>query len=186
MPHSAKSLRHLVRGFTLVELLIVIALVAALSVLSIQGFTKYRAYAQNSNCISRIKNLGAALGAYLTAKETWPQMPEQNEGMEEEKYFEWWIKELEPWGPAPSDWVCPTELSVWKQDEAKGGEKIPEYWGSYYPTEFEAGPNIPYKWKQPWLIERTDYHGMGQNVLMPDFSVQRFKNPTMPAAAKKK
>lgn len=177
--------RRDLRGVTLVELLIVVALVASLIVLCIQGYKSYRSYVQNKVCVERIKNLGAAFGSCLIAKETWPQMPQDIEQADEEEYFKWWIKEMEPFGPAAEDWWCATDLSLWKQDLAKGGPKVPDYWGSYYPTPFASGPTIPFLWKQPWLIERTDYHGMGQNLLMPDGSVQRFKSPMSKPIRKK-
>ena len=66
--------------------------------------------------------------------------------------------------------MCPTDLR-----ERNVGEKQSErdkFEGSYIPTHFESGTDAPYRWRQPWLLERGDFHGEGALMIMPDGSIE--------------
>ena len=54
------------RGFTLVELLVVVTIVAALVALATVGMAKYRERAQVANAVSSLRQVGAAHVAYAT------------------------------------------------------------------------------------------------------------------------
>jgi prepilin-type N-terminal cleavage/methylation domain-containing protein len=165
------------RGVTLVEVAITVAIIAVLALLVLGGYSKYRSYAENVKCLAQMKDIGVALGNYTVTKQTWPQQPVSLENAEEEQVAEWWIKTMEEWGIAQKTWLCPTDGRYRKDDAARAGVKRADYELSYWPTDFDEGRDTPYRWKQPWLIERGDFHGSGQNFLMPDGSLVPFKNP---------
>lgn len=52
------------KGFTLVELMIVVIIIAVLAVLSMFGFSKLRSSARGATCASNLRQIGAAMLAY--------------------------------------------------------------------------------------------------------------------------
>jgi prepilin-type N-terminal cleavage/methylation domain-containing protein/prepilin-type processing-associated H-X9-DG protein len=163
------------RAFTLLELMVVVAIVAVLCLLSASLYPKIVNRAENAKCVDRMKNLHVALANFVGTRQTWPQMPESMDGADEEQYWEWWAKTLKPYGAPEREWLCPTDDRLRKADFAKEGRKRDLYEGTYAPTNFEEGADIPYKWQQPWLIEHTDFHANGRNVIFPDGSVRSWK-----------
>jgi len=53
------------RGFTLIELLVVIAVIAILAGILFPVFTRARQFAENSRCLSNLKQLGVAAAMYV-------------------------------------------------------------------------------------------------------------------------
>lgn len=93
----------------------------------------------------------------------------------EDGYFRFWVTALEPYGASRDTWLCPSDKLILQMSPAE--LKRGEFFGSYVPTPFESGPGTPFRWNQPWLIERGDYHGKGAHILMPDGSVTDSQNP---------
>src|SRR5689334_13357096 len=58
-------------GFTLVELLVVISIVALLVGLLLAGLTKARQVAQSASCLSQLRQIGVALANYASASNDW-------------------------------------------------------------------------------------------------------------------
>lgn len=165
------------RAFTLVEIMVTLAIVAVLAGVAMAGYSKWIRHAENAKCLTHMKGIGAALGTYTVDHEGWPQMPEDLGDKEEEEEWKWWIKTMEPYGITQATWLCPTEDKERRRYARKSGEKRDDYEGTYIPTDFDDGRDTPYKWNQPWLIERGNWHGKGQNVLLPDGSIRPFLNP---------
>lgn len=166
------------RGFTLLELMLVIALVAVLSLLSWKGYGIYVKKAESAACVTKMKNFGTALGTYVSDKGTWPQEDVLNgpngKPPDEEVLWDWWYEEMLAYGVDHDSWFCPTELRMRerekKVDAAEGkndsGRKLEN--PSYQPAKFGFGLYAPFEHSnQPWLIEFIG-HVDGMNKLMPD------------------
>ena len=61
------------KGFTLIELMIVIAIIGILAAIAIPQFSKYRAKSYNTASLSDIKNVKTDLEAYYAEWDTYPQ-----------------------------------------------------------------------------------------------------------------
>lgn len=60
------------RGFTLVELMIVVAIIGILAAIAIPQFAKYRARAYNSASLSDMRNLKTDLEGYYAQWQEYP------------------------------------------------------------------------------------------------------------------
>lgn len=60
------------RGFTLLEMMVVVAIIAILAAILIPNFTRARAQAQTAACLGNMKMLATALELYYTDKQTYP------------------------------------------------------------------------------------------------------------------
>jgi prepilin-type N-terminal cleavage/methylation domain-containing protein len=173
------------RAFTLIEIMLVMALVSALSLLTWKAYGRYVAKAESVACTKKMVNFGAALTNYVTEKQTWPQEDvlngPNNEPPDADVLWDWWYKQMKEYGIGHDDWFCPTDLKLRerekKADEAEGADgdafkgelKDP----SYIPAKFDHGFYKPFESpSQPWLVERVG-HPDGMNKLLPDGRVQK-------------
>jgi len=155
-------------GFTLLEIMmaIVILLILGATAVPIMGGLKERA--ARSTCISRMKRIYFALDSYVKEVGHFPQQPaDLITGSDEQGLWRWWQGQLQDYGITPQDWLCPVEEAA----ILKSGEKL-ESASSFIPTNFDDGRITPYRWNQPWLMERADFHGKGNHMVMPDGSLQ--------------
>lgn len=60
------------RGFTLLEMMVVVAIIAILAGILIPNFTRARAQAQTAACIGNMRTIATALELYYTDKESYP------------------------------------------------------------------------------------------------------------------
>lgn len=155
-------------GFTLLELLTVVFIIAILMTIFFSLYGVIRDKAEDSTCTANLRTLRVSFEAYLQDNHRWPQPP--GEGWEDEdKMWEFWVTELEPYDGRQKYWVCPTDRRYFLQSRSL--EDLPDYYGSYIPTPFDAAEATPYRWRQPWLLERGDFHGKGPKAMMPDGSI---------------
>ena len=173
-PTSSIPRRRSPVGWTLIELLIVITLVAALATLSFPMFGYLKAKAQFAACVSHLRSMHAGFSSYLLDNDLiWPQMPPGLQGSEgEEREWEWWFNTLKPYGVHKSLWLCPADTSSKEQTFREDQDHA----SSYIPTRFDDLPNTAYRWSnQPWLLERGTFHGKnkGPNMLMPDGTIRQ-------------
>ena len=60
------------QGFTLLEMMVVVAIIAILAAILIPNFTRARAQAQTAACLGNMKMIATALELYYTDKQTYP------------------------------------------------------------------------------------------------------------------
>lgn len=149
-----------------------LTILAILMAIGTSTFSAFRARAADGACTANMRSLRVSLEAYIQDNNGWPQMPDAlMEKENEEPMWEWWVEELEPYGGNQKYWICPTHIELFTR--GRKPEEIPDHWGSFVPTHFDDHPVTPYRWNQPWLMERGDFHGSGAKVLMPDGSIDR-------------
>lgn len=66
------------RGFTLLEMMVVVAIIAILAAILIPNFTRARAQAQTAACIGNMKTIATALELYYTDKQYYPTASQQS------------------------------------------------------------------------------------------------------------
>ena len=172
------------RGYTLIELMLVLALVAALAMMAWLGYLKYMHKGESVACTKKMVNMGVALAHYVSDKQEWPQEDVLNDAdgkpPGEDKLWNWWFEQMGPYGMTREDWFCPSDLRMKEKekevDEAAGKDepgtgalKDP----TYIPGKFGPGFYAPYDTpNQPWAIERFS-HDDGMNKLMPNGTIQK-------------
>lgn len=174
------------RGFTLLELSIVVTIVVLLCLMAFRAYSIYVKKGESGACVQKIANFGKALQGYVTDNNQWPQedvLVGPNGGTpDEDELWDWWFKQLKPHGLSEDDWYCPADLAMRKKErevdekEGKSDSKHAIKNPSYIPAKFGPGPYAPYEVpNHPWAIEaRGHYDGM--NKVMPNGTVQKELN----------
>ena len=155
------------QAVTLLELLVSVALIILVATLAVPISDSFRRAAKKAKCLSHMRTVHAGFAAHIEDKGRWPQMEENEFDLTDDKFFGCWIRSLEPYGVAPEAWICPSDRNVALLDD----ETAREAYGSYVPTQFDASAATPFRWNQPWLMERGDLHGKGAHIVMPDGSI---------------
>lgn len=164
-----------IRGFSLLELGVAIAIIAILSVIGLGVASKLRARAQRVRCSTNLRNLAVAANLYVQQNGSWPQIPPAGggSGSTEEEYAEAWIGALAPFGPTRDTWICPTMQNKMGNPDYSSSETARV---DYVATPFDDKPNSPHEWpRQPWFIETGDVHGHGNLIIFTDGTISDLK-----------
>lgn len=157
------------RGFTVLEVLAVVVLIAVLVALSFPALEKIRPAAERAICVSNLRNLYAAFSGYAT--EGWPQVPKQIKlGSLAEQ--QWWLEKTQKdLGLTKKAWQCPTIRRQFASTPEKDRPLI-----HYLPTPFSKEPNRANKSAQmPWFIEIGNAHGQGNLLVRQNGTVEPSK-----------
>lgn len=169
------------QGFTLLELLVVVAIVAILSALIFIGVRSLTSRAQRLQCTANLRSLYIAANSFVQQNGSWPQIASSPGGGDEGvQYAKDWIAALRPFGPTEKTWICPTMQSAMGSPDytAPGNERV-----DYVAMPFDDKPMTPHQWpRQPWFVERGDVHGNGNLVVFTDGSISDLKTIAAGAA----
>lgn len=161
-------------GFTVLELLIVIGIVAALAAIAFPVFSTMRKRAQRISCTANLRTLYLGAELYVQDKGQWPQVttdPESDTDAEDNARL--WIAALAPYKVTNEAWICPTVQGQLGNPDFRsaGNERI-----DYTAMTFDDKPTTPHEWpKQPWFVESADVHGHGNLIIFTDGSVSDLK-----------
>jgi prepilin-type N-terminal cleavage/methylation domain-containing protein/prepilin-type processing-associated H-X9-DG protein len=155
------------RGFTIIELLVALGILAVLAGLAILSFQPLLIKADGTKCLSHMRSIHAALGACVNDTGHWPQDPEPPDAVSviDEQ---WWIDQLSPYGITEHVWQCPAIKRL-----ARGSDELKNHRVHYLPADFDERPFSPFRYaNQPWLMEIASVHSRGGNVCFPDGSIR--------------
>jgi prepilin-type N-terminal cleavage/methylation domain-containing protein/prepilin-type processing-associated H-X9-DG protein len=125
-------------GFTLVELLTVIAIIAVLAALLLSAVSRVKAQGQSTVCKNNLSQTGRALTMYLSDNNSYPSTSSPGDG---QNSWKTWEDQLSPYNSLPwtnVSWHCPTYI-------AKNGviDRLPNNnsprWTSYSYNSFGIG-----------------------------------------------
>ena len=159
-----------VRGFTLLELTIVIAIVAILAILSVPIVSNLRARAQRVQCVANLKSLAVGANLYLQQNnDIWPQIHAPAAAEPTEDFANAWIAALEPFSVPRKTWICPTIQAALENPDYSTPDVARI---DYIATPFDDKPGTSHEWpRQPWFIETGDVHGKGNLIIFTDGSI---------------
>lgn len=161
-------------AFTLVELLVVVAIVAVLALLAFPNITQFIDKAEGVVCTGRLRNLWIVFSTSLNDGNAWPQLPTNiTIGSTDEQ--KWWLTNTSTnMGLTSKDWLCPTISRA--QRSSTNTQQIALI--NYLPTLFDASPASPKKWsRMPWFSEMQAAHGEGILSVRTDGSVCPIQDP---------
>ena len=116
------------RAFTLIELLIVIAIIAILAGILLPVFAKARERARRIECVSNLRQIGMGVGEYIQdwgGRYPWAQRAANvSSGLRPAL-----VQTVEPYGVEPETWKCPSDIGeIFLTDPATFHEKtVPFY-----------------------------------------------------------
>lgn len=164
--------KHVLRAFTLLEIVVVIGVIAILGALMVPAISAMRGRAQRVQCTNNLRNLYIAANLYVQQNGSWPQI-QMGSDTAFQDYAKAWITALAPFGPAQQTWICPTIQALLGNPDLSHPENVRT---DYYAMPFDDKPTTPYEWpRQPWFIETADVHGHGNLIIFTDGSVSDLK-----------
>lgn len=165
--------RAAVRGFTLLEVLVVVVIIGILAALLFPVLSVMRARAQRVQCMGNLRSLYVAAESYLQQNGSWPQIGGDDSNTAEQDEANAWISALAPFGPTQKTWICPTVQELLQNPDLSKPENVRI---DYIATPFDDKPPTPHQWPtQPWFIESADVHGNGNLIILTDGSISDLK-----------
>jgi prepilin-type N-terminal cleavage/methylation domain-containing protein len=160
-------------GFTLLELMIVLTIIAILSTLLIPVYGHLRERAQKVACIANLRSLYVGADVYVQREGHWPQIFLSSYGSKED-FANAWVAALAPSGISRKNWICPTiQQSLGAPDYSEPAHARIDY----ISTGFDDKATSPHQWpKQPWFIETGNVHGNGNLIIFTDGSIDELNN----------
>ena len=154
------------QGFTLVELVIVIAIIGILASLLVPLVGPVRDRAEKVVCIGNLRSIYLALGNYLNDNQRWPQT---GDDLNRDQLETFWRNTLASYDLGDKSWICPSFDRRLREnpEEYQTAPKL-----HYMPAQFSANPMTPRKWAgMPWALEVGGFHGGGALYIRADGSV---------------
>ncbi|MEP7015486.1 MAG: prepilin-type N-terminal cleavage/methylation domain-containing protein [Verrucomicrobiota bacterium] len=154
------------RGFSLLEIMVVVVIIAILATVSFPLIAGLRARAQRVQCMANLRNLYVATELYVQQNGSWPQIDTSDS---DEDSATAWIEALKPFGPTQKTWICPTIQTLLGNPDLTKPENVRV---DYVATTFDDKPLTPHQWpRQPWFAEVGDVHGNGNLLIFTDGSI---------------
>jgi prepilin-type N-terminal cleavage/methylation domain-containing protein/prepilin-type processing-associated H-X9-DG protein len=130
------------KGFTLIELLCVIAIIAVLAGMAMPVYSNFRDKSDGIQCVSNLRNIGAALQAYVGQHDgVYPEIETDptNPVYPPESNAQGLLETLAPNGVTKDVVKCPADLRT-ANYFAKRGTSYE--WAPYVDDEFQSAPQI--------------------------------------------
>ena len=158
------------RAFTLIELIVVIALLGVLSVIIANVASGMRSRAERVQCMANVKSLAVAAEMYVQDNNQWPQISMSDDDEEEsDSYAKEWLDALAPYKISAKTFICPTIQRLMSNPDYNQPANLRI---DYMATPFDDKPMTPHQWpRQPWFVETGDVHGHGNLIIFTDGSI---------------
>lgn len=139
------------RGFTLVELLVVIGIIALLISILLPTLSKARAAGAKAKCLSNMRNMQVAHWMYVNENKGYMiQVGLAHGGSSSHTAQGSWIKTLQKYYSAPLLLKCPADTSVhWSADDGGEGVPLPGSSATYRQSSYGINNHLDFSHRPP-------------------------------------
>ena len=149
------------RGFSLIELLVVIGIIAIMLAILLPAMQRVRVQARCVACLSNLRQIGQAMQSYAVGNHGWLFPPDQ--GLDVPVNERWFLPVLKPTPPRdqtsldPKDWTPPLML-------CPADDQEPREFHSYLVNHHLIEHHIMYSSKPPANLTPSDVVVMGEKL----------------------